>query len=282
MDGMPVWARWAFVAAVLAPVGWLVWAMSGPGPLAVATWRLDGPASPTSTELLLLVEERGCGSGRGADGRIRTAVDYGQDEVRVTVWVRELRGDQTCQGVPPTPYVLRLTEPLGDRELRDGAAPATAVPEPDVVALRLLVAGRGDGTSASSYAPVERRLEAGTPLQQAGFLLSELAAGPTVEERARGFLPTAWPQTSSLYRLAMDGDRLVVDLDEGYARTLSGRGEGAPPIGALFANVFAVEGIESVEVTTGGSCDALARLLGDGSPTCIARTRAQVEDSLRG
>lgn len=93
---------------------------------------------PETQTVEILLRERSCASGRSAEGRIfEPAVDYGEDEVVVTIAVRMLDGEQDCQGNPVTPYTLRLEEPLGDRALLDGASghPST----PDVDAARTVV-----------------------------------------------------------------------------------------------------------------------------------------------
>ena len=41
--------------------------------------------------------------------------------VLVTFGVRPLPGDQECPGNPPTPVLVVLPGPLGDRQLLDGA-----------------------------------------------------------------------------------------------------------------------------------------------------------------
>ncbi|MFW2512350.1 hypothetical protein ACNI3K_01065 [Demequina sp. SO4-13] len=112
------------------PDGWYVMAGGGCsltidlGDLTVPTVELD-PATPPSadtTELHLLVTEAGCNSGRPADGRIEL-VSHTETAaaVTVTLGIEPESGDQTCQGNPPTPFVVTLEEPLGDRDVIDGA-----------------------------------------------------------------------------------------------------------------------------------------------------------------
>ncbi len=89
---------------------------------AVTWWRRgDGPLPADATRVPVFVQEDECASGRDARGRIlRPLVHYGRHTVTVTYFIRPLRGASTCQGVPPTPAVLVLDEPLGRRTLRDG------------------------------------------------------------------------------------------------------------------------------------------------------------------
>jgi hypothetical protein len=95
-----------------------------------ATWTLDPayPYSPDSTELHVLAQEWECASGQSAAGRVVQNVAFESDRVVVTLAVRQPVGDfQTCQGNPPTPVVLFLDQPVGDRTLYDGGLyPAVA------------------------------------------------------------------------------------------------------------------------------------------------------------
>ena len=88
-----------------------------------ATWTLDPsvPYSAGATEIHVLVEEWGCSGGQTAEGRIAQNVQYRDDAVIVTLVVRLPSGDfQTCQGNPPTPFVVRIAQPVGSRALNDG------------------------------------------------------------------------------------------------------------------------------------------------------------------
>ena len=88
-----------------------------------AGWRVDpdAPPRPDSTEVALLVTERSCASGQPATGRIEEPLVFTDARrVVVSVFVRHAEGGQECPGNPETPYVLRLAEPLGDRQLLDG------------------------------------------------------------------------------------------------------------------------------------------------------------------
>ena len=96
------------------------WAPPGYG---AATWILD-PAfrrpGPTTKTLHLLVSEWACASGRSAHGRIGPAyVTYDAFTVRIELIVRHRPGGQDCQAVAPNPATLRLSEPVGDRNLKD-------------------------------------------------------------------------------------------------------------------------------------------------------------------
>jgi hypothetical protein len=86
-----------------------------------ASWELGQRVNRTTREFTVLVQEQACASGRSPAGRIvppRIVVDA--HAVTITFGVRPLPGGQDCQGGPPAPYRVRLPQPLGDRELRDG------------------------------------------------------------------------------------------------------------------------------------------------------------------
>jgi hypothetical protein len=88
-----------------------------------ATWTLDpGFRRPRAPDRVLhiLVSQYECSSGRSASGRIGPAyVITDRYEVHIEIQVQTLPGGQDCQGVPPTPATLRLSEAIGDRTLRD-------------------------------------------------------------------------------------------------------------------------------------------------------------------
>lgn len=140
-----------------------------------AQWALDPDVelTPETTELPLLVGEVACASGRAAEGRIDVDVEYGDEQLVVTAWVRPLPGAQNCPGNPPTPFLLQLDEPLGDRELVNGAEDEIARRPLDAVA-DVPVGGSdidlGDGVSLSE--PVLSIIEA---LQVRGRDREELA-----------------------------------------------------------------------------------------------------------
>ncbi len=92
--------------------------------LTASLWRRDADARPltrATTRVAVLVHEDNCSSGRRASGRVlRPLVHYGRRAITVTYYIRPPSGNQTCQGNPPTPVILVLDKPLGDRYLRDG------------------------------------------------------------------------------------------------------------------------------------------------------------------
>jgi hypothetical protein len=92
--------------------------------------RLAETPLPDDTSLQLLVMERGCASGRSADGRISVDdVTLTEDQVRLRVSVVPPGGDQDCPGNPWTPFEVDLGEPLGDRTVVD----ANLVPAQELV-----------------------------------------------------------------------------------------------------------------------------------------------------
>lgn len=92
--------------------------------VSVAEWWVDPTAeqtSPESESVPALVLERACASGGTAEGRILPpTIVYGPTEVTITIIVQRLAVDAQCPGHPPTPYVIELEEPLGERTLVDG------------------------------------------------------------------------------------------------------------------------------------------------------------------
>jgi hypothetical protein len=93
-----------------------------PAGYGAATWTLDPsvPYSAGATEIHVLVEELSCASGQTAKGRIGQNVQDRVDAVVVTLAVRLPSGFQTCQGNPPTPYMVHVDQPVGARNLDDG------------------------------------------------------------------------------------------------------------------------------------------------------------------
>ena len=102
---------------------------AGIGP---AEWELGQRVGPSTTEFVVNVQELRCSSGRSPAGRIvPPEIVLDRDSVTVTFGVRPRPGGQDCQGAPSAPYRVRLSEPLGNRELRDGGVfPARVVTEP--------------------------------------------------------------------------------------------------------------------------------------------------------
>lgn len=78
-----------------------------------------------SDSFTALVNRLECSSGRTGEVYPPTVVVRAK-QVVVTFLVEPLsgRGDQTCQGNDEVPYTVELDEPLGDRELVDGACDA--------------------------------------------------------------------------------------------------------------------------------------------------------------
>lgn len=63
--------------------------------------------------------ERDCTGGSSADGRVdEPRISYPPEAVVVTFSV-EPNPSHDCRDNPPTPYTVELSEPLGDRKLKD-------------------------------------------------------------------------------------------------------------------------------------------------------------------
>jgi hypothetical protein len=94
------------------------------GELGTATLTLDPehPPVPDARELHLLVTEMACNDGEDAEGRVRlSALAVRDDAVAVTVGVEPRTGGANCPSNPPTPFVVELDEPLGDRVVLDAS-----------------------------------------------------------------------------------------------------------------------------------------------------------------
>ena len=95
------------------------------GGAVAAPWNLDrgqAPVGPDTRRLEIGVLERSCASGHSAEGRIAPpTVDYLTDTVVIVIGVVPRPGGQDCQGNPVTPFVVELSEPLGERRLLDGS-----------------------------------------------------------------------------------------------------------------------------------------------------------------
>jgi hypothetical protein len=116
------------------PIGECDPAVALPGGYGPASWALD-PAYPaptsSSTELHVLVWELACSGGRPATGRMSVPVVHvSATTVTITLGVRPLRGFQDCPLGPGTPAIIRLPEPLGDRQLLDGGHEPPITPSP--------------------------------------------------------------------------------------------------------------------------------------------------------
>lgn len=151
-----------------------------------ATWTLDPalPYSASATEIHILVEEWECSSGQSAEGRIAQNVQYRDDAVIVTLAVRRPSGDfQTCQGNPPTPFVVRIAQPVGSRDLNDGGRwPAytvargglpvvspTPTPEPSNWHMPMDCTGEADGPGSFKAASMSATFDVYCAVLPAGW-----------------------------------------------------------------------------------------------------------------
>lgn len=90
------------------------------GALGEADLTLAAVPSLGDTSVDLFVHERACASGESAEGRIELIeLNEAAEEIQLRIGVRPRSGDQDCQGNPPTPFTVELTEPLGEREIVD-------------------------------------------------------------------------------------------------------------------------------------------------------------------
>lgn len=91
----------------------------------LAVWWADPAHPPTAAArtFTALVSRAACDDGKTGpvhDPSVRELAD----RVIVTFTLDPLpRGVHTCQGVPPVPHLVRLTQPVGDRVLLDGNGP---------------------------------------------------------------------------------------------------------------------------------------------------------------
>lgn len=118
------------VSATNVPAG--TWLLTSAGPcaqrvampedLGQADVTLAREPSPEDVTVHLFVHERACASGRDAEGRIELMELTGtEDQVQLRIGVRPRPGGQNCQGNPPTPFTVELTEPIGDRQIVDAS-----------------------------------------------------------------------------------------------------------------------------------------------------------------
>lgn len=95
-------------------------------------WELDpaaAPPGPESRAIAVLVHVRYCTSGQSSTDRIRPPqIVYGTTTVEIAITTDPPDGPQTCQGSPPTPYVVQLSEALGQRQLLDSGREPISVP----------------------------------------------------------------------------------------------------------------------------------------------------------
>jgi hypothetical protein len=94
--------------------------------LSLATWVLDPDAPPPgadATTFAALVSERTCTSGQPMGGRLRPpSISYSPTSVVVVFAALPLEGNAfNCPSNPATRVVVELREPLGPRDLLDGA-----------------------------------------------------------------------------------------------------------------------------------------------------------------
>lgn len=98
--------------------------------LAPADLTLPSAPLASASSITLLVHERRCASGQSPEGRIEVIeVEEADAQIRLRIGVRQLQGGQDCQGSPPAPVTIELTEPLGAREIVDSSiVPPRTVP----------------------------------------------------------------------------------------------------------------------------------------------------------
>jgi hypothetical protein len=94
-----------------------------PDGLSLAEWSLDPSFaySATSTEIHVQVDEIACFNFYGARGAIAQNVRYRPDGITITLAVQLAKNHGPCPGPNRSPYVVRLSEPVGGRPLTDGA-----------------------------------------------------------------------------------------------------------------------------------------------------------------
>lgn len=96
-----------------------------PPGLGKVTWEFDpAHSSPTATdtELHLLATELSCAGGREmGDALHGPEVIETDTEILIAFAVESLIGDATCPSNPSTPVTVQLAQPIGDRQIRDGA-----------------------------------------------------------------------------------------------------------------------------------------------------------------
>jgi hypothetical protein len=90
---------------------------------ATAVWRVDDASPPdeAATSFTALVTRLGCNGGETGTV-LEPVVDVDGERIEVTFTVEPLPpGDHTCPGNDEVPVVVELAEPVGGRELVDGA-----------------------------------------------------------------------------------------------------------------------------------------------------------------
>ena len=89
-----------------------------------SSWRLDPESAPQrdDTVLRILLTEQTYAGGRRADGRVLAPDLYeGPDELVLRMYVTPQPGFQTRTPNPETPVRIALTQPVGSRQVIDGA-----------------------------------------------------------------------------------------------------------------------------------------------------------------
>ena len=114
----------------------------------VVDWVVDpdaAPLGPDTTTLVLQATERGCASGQPMGDRLNEpGITLTDDAVLILLTAQPPEGDaQDCPGNPSQRVEIDLTEPLGQRELRDARAT-------DLGELRLLLQQLIDGEDGES------------------------------------------------------------------------------------------------------------------------------------
>jgi hypothetical protein len=90
-----------------------------------AAWRLAHPVSADATIVDLLITEGACASGKTPEGRVLDPlVTYSATAISIAIEVTPLAGPETCQSNPDYPLTVRLTEPVGNRDLVGGTLPS--------------------------------------------------------------------------------------------------------------------------------------------------------------
>ncbi len=124
MEAVPVDGGWEWMGASLAGEECRL-EVEMPEGMNAVNWRLDpaGEAvTPASTGIAVLLTERECVSGQEIGDRlIGPQVVLSDTSVFVAFAARRPEGDYfDCQGNPEMPFVVELSEPLGERELVAG------------------------------------------------------------------------------------------------------------------------------------------------------------------
>lgn len=89
--------------------------------LGIATVALASAPDSTTRDLDLVVTERACNSGEGAEGRVEVvSLDETEERIEVVIGIRPRDQEFVdCPGNPATPFTVSLEEPVGDREVVD-------------------------------------------------------------------------------------------------------------------------------------------------------------------